>query len=73
VNCLAQLRLVCLALGGLPIPEQLPVANVQELFDEAGRLIRPELRDRLSRFLADFVWYAVALQSQRMQQGLSAS
>ena len=38
INCLAQLRLVCLALGGAPIPSALPVARVEETFDQEGGL-----------------------------------
>lgn len=71
VNCLSQLRLVCLALGGVPIPEHLPVANVQELFDDEGRLRGPELRDRMHRFLQELVWYAEALRNQRTKMGNS--
>ena len=41
LNCLAQLRLVCLALGGVPIPVTLPVSKVDEAFDELGSLRDP--------------------------------
>ena len=42
LNCLAQLRLVCLAMGGVPIPVALPVSRVDEAFDEPVRLARSE-------------------------------
>lgn len=62
VNCLAQLRLVSLALGGLPIPDHVLVANVHEAFDDQGRCLRDQLPDRLRDFLAELLWYAEALR-----------
>src|SRR5262249_59086950 len=52
VNCLAQLRQVCLAMGGPPIPEALPVSHVREAFDEQGALPKPEMPPRLPARLA---------------------
>jgi NAD(P)H-dependent FMN reductase len=43
LNRLAQLRLVCLAMGGVPIPVALPVSRVDEAFDEPGTLRDPKL------------------------------
>ena len=39
VNCLAQLRLVCLAMGGSPLPMTFAVSNVQKAFGEQGELL----------------------------------
>jgi NAD(P)H-dependent FMN reductase len=61
INCLAQLRLVCLAMGGVPIPVHLPISNVKEAFDNDGTLLTPKLDARASDFLAEFLWYAEAL------------
>jgi NAD(P)H-dependent FMN reductase len=63
LNCLAQLRLVCLSLGGLPVPDALPVSRVGEAFDDAGRPIDPKLPARLDAFLDEFLWYARALSA----------
>ena len=65
LNCLAQLRLVCLALGGVPIPVTLPVSKVDEAFDELGSLRDPKLAARVRPFLDELVWYTLALAHQR--------
>ncbi len=61
LNCLAQLRLVCLAMGGVPIPATLPVSRVDEAFDERGGLRDFRLSDRLGPFIDEMVWYTRAL------------
>jgi NAD(P)H-dependent FMN reductase len=71
INCLAQLRLVCLAMGGLPIPAALPVSHVGEAFDEAGGVRDPKLATRIGPFLNELVWYTLALARQRAQDGES--
>src|SRR5262245_4473655 len=65
LNCLAQLRLVCLALGGVPIPVSLPVSRVDEAFDEPGGLRDPKLAARAGPFVDELIWYARALASSR--------
>jgi NAD(P)H-dependent FMN reductase len=65
LNCLAQLRLVCLAMGGVPIPVALPISRVDEAFDEPGTLRDPKLAARVGPFLDELIWYARALASQR--------
>jgi NAD(P)H-dependent FMN reductase len=67
LNCLAQLRLVCLALGGIPIPGALPVGRVQEAFDANGTLRDARLAKRLQPFLEELLWYVEALVAQRMR------
>ena len=61
LNCLAQLRLVCLAMGGVPIPVTLPISRVNEVFDEPGGLRDAKLADRMGPFLDELVWYTRAL------------
>jgi NAD(P)H-dependent FMN reductase len=61
LNCLAQLRLVCLAMGGVPIPVALPVSRVDEAFDEQGGLCDSKLAARVGPFLDELVWYTQAL------------
>jgi NAD(P)H-dependent FMN reductase len=64
-NCLAQLRLVCLALGGVPIPTSLPVSRVQEAFEPNGSLRDQELAGKATTFLQELAWYTQALADQR--------
>jgi NAD(P)H-dependent FMN reductase len=61
LNCLAQLRLVCLAMGGVPIPAVLPVSRVTEAFDERGDLRDQKLAARVGPFLDELIWYTQAL------------
>ncbi|XZN99670.1 MAG: NADPH-dependent FMN reductase [Microcoleus sp.] len=65
LNCLTQLQLVCLALGGLPIPDKLPVSNVQELFDEKGNLRNLTFKAKLESFIEELVWYTEATINQK--------
>jgi NAD(P)H-dependent FMN reductase len=65
LNCLAQLRLVCLAMGGVPIPATLPVSKVDEALDELGGLRDTKLAARMGPFLDELIWYTVALARQR--------
>jgi NAD(P)H-dependent FMN reductase len=73
LNCLAQLRLVCLALGGVPIPVTLPVSRVDEAFDERGAPSDPKLTARAGPFLDELVWYTRALARPPGREGESAS
>jgi NAD(P)H-dependent FMN reductase len=60
VNCLAQLRLVCLAMGGSPLPMSFAVSNVQKMFDEQGQLLEPTLAAKLTPFLDELIWHTRA-------------
>jgi hypothetical protein len=62
---LAQLRLVCLALGGLPIPDTLPICHVQEILDANGRARDPQLEKRGTALVRELLWYVEALLCQR--------
>jgi NAD(P)H-dependent FMN reductase len=66
VNCLVQLRHVCLSLGGLPIPDFLLVARVEEAFDARGAPTRPQFPARVGTFLDELIWYTEALARQRL-------
>jgi NAD(P)H-dependent FMN reductase len=66
LNCLAQLRLVCLAMGGVPVPVAFPVARVQESFNALEDPCDPKLATRLKAFLDEVVWYASAMARQRL-------
>ena len=64
LNCLAQLRQVCTAMGGSPIPTAFPISKVDELFDEEDRPRDSRLPERLAPFLRDFLWYTEAFARQ---------
>ena len=71
LNCLAQLRLVCLALGGVPIPVTLPVSRVEDALDEQGGLRDPKFAAQASTFLDELVWYTEALNGRGRRDGVS--
>jgi NAD(P)H-dependent FMN reductase len=64
INCLAQLRLICLAMGGVPIPIALPVSHVEEGFDDQGGLRDTKLSARAGPFLDELAWYTRVLARQ---------
>ena len=68
LSCLAQLRLVCLAMGGVPIPVVFPVPSVDSAFDEAGNPLDSRLESRRAQFLDELLWYARALASARTRE-----
>ena len=61
LSCLAQLRLVCLAMGGVPIPVVFPISSVDSAFDEAGNPLDQRLESRRGQFLDELLWYTRAL------------
>ncbi len=65
INCLTQLRLVCLAMGGLPVPAKFPISKVQEVFDADGNPRDPSLEKKLDTFLGELQWYTEAVVNQR--------
>ena len=69
LNCLAQLRLVCLAMGGVPIPVTFPVPRVDDAFDEQGGLRDPKLVARAASFVDELIWYASALSGSHVRSG----
>jgi NAD(P)H-dependent FMN reductase len=73
LNCLAQLRLICLAMGGVPIPVALPVSKVEEGFDDRGGLLDAKLSARAGPFLDELAWYARAVTRQRALDEASGS
>ncbi len=65
VSCLAQMRLVLLAMGAVPVPASLPVSRVQDAFDDAGEPTDERFAARADRFLDELVWWAQAAKRQR--------
>jgi NAD(P)H-dependent FMN reductase len=65
LQCLLQLRLTVLALGGVPIPESIAVSRVQERFAEHGGLRNGSKALEIERFLGELYFYARALKQAR--------
>ena len=65
LTCLAQLRLVTLGMGAFPIPASLPVSRVQETFDDDGNPRDPMYEKRMQSFIAEVLWFAEAIATQR--------
>ncbi len=65
LNCLMQLRLTILALGGFPIPDVLPVSRVQELFDEDGQPRDETWSSKIMPFIDELLFYTKALVQAR--------
>jgi NAD(P)H-dependent FMN reductase len=72
LNCLMQLRLTTLALGGVPIPDALPVSNVQQFFDEDGQPRDGTWSIKLGAFTQELLFYADALAQGRRCDGSRA-
>ena len=65
ISCLAQLRLVLLAMGAAPIPASLPVSRVGQSFSEDGPTDE-SFATRASSFVAELLWWTEAAARQRL-------
>lgn len=66
LNCLAQLRLICISMAGIVIPERFPVAHVQDVFDPEGQPLESAKMGQLfDRFWADLRWHTEATTDRR--------
>ena len=73
LQCLLQLRLTVLALGGVPIPESISISRVQERFDEQGGLRNgSKVLEGLHFFLEELHFYGQALKHARQNAALHA-
>jgi NAD(P)H-dependent FMN reductase len=63
ISCLAQLRLVLLAMGAAPIPASLPVSRVGQSFSDDGPT-DGDFAGRADRFLAELRWWTEAAVRQ---------
>jgi NAD(P)H-dependent FMN reductase len=63
ISCLAQLRLVLLAMGAAPIPASLPVSRVGQSFSDEGPT-DDDVAGRADRFLAELRWWTEATVRQ---------
>jgi len=55
-NCLSTLRLVELAMGGLPTPQKCYL-NINEIFDEKGNLKESVTAENTAYVLDNYMWY----------------
>ncbi len=68
INCLAQLRLVALGMGALPIPENLSVSRVQDSFNPDGTPNDPVYEKRAAVFLDEVLWFAEAISDRKAKE-----
>ena len=71
MNCLAQLRLLTLALGGVPIPEFVAVSKVNEVLAAGEGALAKAFGSGLDAFLSSLSWYCQALTHQRERDRLT--
>jgi NAD(P)H-dependent FMN reductase len=64
ISCLAQLRLLMLAVGGIPIPEFIAVSKVNEVASERTGLEKI-FAGKLEAFFAELIWHCEAMAQQR--------
>ena len=68
INCLAQLRLVTLALGAYPIPASFPVSSVNKSFADDGTPQDPATTDkRVAVFFDELLWATRAFAAAKKQ------
>jgi NAD(P)H-dependent FMN reductase len=67
ISCLAQLRLLTLAVGGVPIPEFIAVSKVNEVAGERTGLERV-LGGKLEAFFVELIWHCEAMAQQRNRE-----
>jgi hypothetical protein len=60
-----QLRMTLAELGMSSIPSIFPVPRIAQALAEDGRPLEPWVEQRVDRFLAEFCWYARAMQRER--------
>jgi NAD(P)H-dependent FMN reductase len=70
LQCLNQLRLTILALGGVPIPESISISRVHERFDERGVLLDGAKGLETDPFLNELHFYGQALKQARQSAAL---
>ena len=67
ISCLAQLRLLTLAVGGIPIPDFIAVSKVNDVACEDAGLERV-LAGKLEAFFAELIWHCEAMAQQRERE-----
>jgi NAD(P)H-dependent FMN reductase len=65
LNALAQLRLVFLQMGALPIPARLPILKVKENFADDGTPADPIYEKSAASFIEELLWFTQAVAVQK--------
>jgi NAD(P)H-dependent FMN reductase len=65
VRAAMQLRMTLAELGMSSIPSIFPIPRIAQALAEDGRPLEPWVEGRLDRFIAEFCWYARAMQRER--------
>jgi NAD(P)H-dependent FMN reductase len=65
INCLAQLRLVTLALGAYPIPASFPVSKVNQSFADDGTPQDETADKRVATFFDELLWATNAFEAAK--------
>ncbi len=68
INCLAQLRLVTIGMGAVPIPENLSVSRVHDSFQEDGTPNDVAYEKRAAAFLDEVLWFTEAIAAQKARK-----
>jgi NAD(P)H-dependent FMN reductase len=68
INCLAQLRLVALGMGALPIPENLSISHVHDSFQDDGTPNDPAYEKRAAAFLDEVLWFTQAIADRKAKE-----
>jgi len=66
VRAAMQLRMTLAELGMSSVPSLLPIPRIGQSIDEHGVAIEPIVDRSANRFLDEFIWYASALKSARL-------
>lgn len=64
-TCLAQLRLVLLGMGALPLPTGLAVMQIRDALTDDGTPVDEAYERRAERFLSEVLWYTEAIAGQK--------
>jgi NAD(P)H-dependent FMN reductase len=65
INCLAQLRLVMLGAGAVPIPENLAVSRVRDSFTDDGQPADASFAKRAGGFIDELLWFTEAIAGRK--------
>ena len=68
INCLAQLRLVMIGAGAVPIPENLSVSRVQDSFKDDGTPNDPGYDKRAAGFFDELLWFTEAIADKKAKE-----
>ena len=72
INCLAQLRLVLIGMGAVPIPENFAVSRVRDSFKDDGTPNDAASEKQAAAFLDEVLWFAEAITDRKAKEKSSA-